>query len=208
MVFIRLLEGCVRSFCLFLVLTLFCPTSGFAAIVVQVEDVLFDPLTNPRRGSFEVFVHTDEPAPLPLAGFQLRLLVDPPNQGFTFTNVEKPERHSYVFPTQTPIGGAAGPVLNAGDFLNNQGTTPLTDGLGVLKVNFELPDGLLPPSFQVSVSPNPAHSFLSDGIVDHPFAARSGQITIIPEPGSIALTAVSLTLCVFAALVAKSRAHL
>jgi len=180
------------------VAVLFCaPTVASAGVVISVENVSILSSPTTVMGSFEVYVASDLATPPDIFASQIRLSIS--GSGVKFTGVGKPTTHSYVFSPSTPSGapvpGSAGTVLDGGDFLLT-GVAPLKDGLGLLRVDYQVLGGTpVGSSFNIVVSTNIAETFLSKAAgngpgISLPFTTKNGRINIVntvPEPGTLAM---------------------
>src|SRR5690242_13493945 len=75
-----------------------------ATLLVEVETAQLSPSPNPQLGSLEVFVKSDAATAAQLIAHQIRLTIEPSGAGVSFTNVNGPISHPYVFPTSAPAG--------------------------------------------------------------------------------------------------------
>lgn len=184
----RALVACWALAAIFTVSLLAAPATVQAAVTIQFDDLVVesDPLV-PVTGFFDVYF-TVTGAPPGVAAYNLQLGVTPASSGLSLTGaVQAPgPTHPALFPGQTPLVFGTGNVLQVADNLPPGPDATLTNGIGLVRVNFSV----APATWGVfNLAFDPLFTLLFDGNGD-PVTIdtyNTGTITVVPEPASLAI---------------------
>jgi len=165
-------------------------------LVVDSPDPLPFSATD-QSGSFEVYAQVTTEVGESLSaviGQGVRVELQEANQGVRFTDAVEPMDHLYVFDGE---GGFAGEIKGTHDetadgaeFLFS-GSSTLIDGVGLLRVNFEVSGGTV-GTFHVNIVEDTRYTNLTDDtFADLDYSTIGGTITVLPEPSTLALLLVA-----------------
>jgi hypothetical protein len=156
-------------------------------ISIAVESTSVSQAWGTQTGMLEVFAHVDGEGPQ-IVGYSIRLQLAEPGCGFRFTEVTAPMGRPYLFPQSSPVGTISGDFDDIADGVDLllSGSEPLVDGVGLMRVGYEVAGGTT-GVFHVQIVPDQTE--LTDvNLNSLPYALEGGIVTVVPEPSSLTLT--------------------
>jgi hypothetical protein len=171
----------------FVLLLLAVPSVALSEVIICGENVTLPFSSSAQTCSVELFLRLTEGSTLPsLFGTTLNATVSPALAGASITGVGKTVNHPYVFNTTGPVGNITASNIDVADF--DFSMPPAQDGAGLGKIDFSIAAGAT-GKFHILISNDTSLTYFLDNSGNSiPLGASiPGSITVVPEPGSIAL---------------------
>ena len=161
---------------------------------VVVSNLQLAPSGATQTGALSVYFIAPPQLSVDVAGFQLSLSIDGPDDAVKFESVGAPQGKPYLFAPESTAPFASispgGRRVTIGDFLN-AGYGQARNDQGLAEVYVSISPTAAGKSYMVSVDIDPAESYLGvNSALLLPLTAQNGTISIVPEPRSLALAAI------------------
>jgi hypothetical protein len=173
---------------------------GMMPPIVVVDERVISVAGAAQSTSVDIWFDLSEPVDIPIAGFQLELVLVGPNDAVEFAGVTAPASHPYLFESDSlaPLFSVsdAGQRVTIGDFLDS-GLSEIQNGRGLASLQLSVQPEAIGNTYEINIETDPNASFLATSSSDFiPYLTNNGRITVVPEPTSIvSCLAVAWTFC-------------